>query len=109
MHRGTQSQAPRRTQQPGLPPPLLSVHAQQACPLPKHTRVTRRPFVSQRLQAAHKVINDRRHCQGVPSMVHLSHPGRIAHIHALLHTCFMLTCELRSAHFMGAGQQQKYV
>ena len=33
MHRDTPSCA---TQQPGLPPPLLSVHAQQARLLPKH-------------------------------------------------------------------------
>ena len=34
MHRDTPSCS---TQQPGLPPPLLSVRAQQARPLPKHT------------------------------------------------------------------------
>ena len=87
MHRDTPSCA---TQQPGLPPPLLSVRAQQARPLPKHTPHEGHARASFRNACRQRTNDSDAIAKGCP--LHLSHPGPIAHIRTPLHTCFILAC-----------------
>ena len=88
MHRDTPSCA---TQQPGLPPPLLSVHAQQARPLPNtphegHARASFRNACRRSAQTT-----------ATPLPRGVLYTSRTLDIlRAPLHTRFILACELRS-------------